>query len=154
MIRYILQQRWLPWHLLWLVAVAGCVWLGMWQLQAAMAPQPEGADTQVWRNYAYALNWLVFAVVALWFWWRFMRDQRAVELAAAGEASEQAAGEASEQGAEPEKCSAPNSASTAGVTVALPETRPANPGAQQRFDPFASAEPHQGESAKPGGGSV
>jgi hypothetical protein len=145
-IRYILQRRWLPWHLLWWVAVAGCVWLGMWQLQAAMAPQPAGADTQVWRNYAYALNWLVFAVVALWFWWRFMRDQRAAELTAAEQAAEQAS--------EPEKPSAPNAASAAGATVALPETRPAVPSAQQRFDPFATAEPHQGESAKSGGGSV
>lgn len=79
MIRYILQRRWLAWHLLWLAAVALCVWLGIWQFRAATAPHPPGADTQVWRNYAYALNWVVFALVAVWFWWRFMRDQRASE---------------------------------------------------------------------------
>ncbi len=121
MIRYILQRRWLPWHLLWLVAVAGCIWLGVWQFEAAVAPRPAGADTQVWRNFAYSLNWLVFAGVALWFWWRFMRDQRATELAAA-------------QDAEPE---APRPAV---------EAQPGRPSDGQRFDPFAEPEPPAGDN--------
>lgn len=138
MIRYLLQRRWLPWHFLWAVAVAGCVWLGLWQYQAAVAPQPLGADTQVWRNYAYALNWGVFAVVALWFWWRFIRDQRAAENAAA------------EQSTQPVASSEPASANSASGDQ--PPLSPDVRAQQQRFDPFASAEPHQGGSVHPSGG--
>ena len=81
MIRYALAPRWIAWHLLWAVAFLVCLRLALWQYHAAIAPHPAGANTQPWRNYAYAFNWAVFAGVAVWFWWRFMRDQRAAESA-------------------------------------------------------------------------
>jgi hypothetical protein len=43
----------------------------------------------VWRNYAYAVNWVIFVGVAVWFWWRFMRDQQRVEMARAAEEEEE-----------------------------------------------------------------
>ena len=85
MIRYVLSRRWLAWHLLWAVAVVVCLRLGIWQWDVAGRPHPPGAPVEVWRNYAYAVNWLIFAGVGAWFWWRFMRDQRATELAQAAD---------------------------------------------------------------------
>lgn len=37
------------------------------------------------RNFVYALQWWVFAVFAIWFWFRYIRDQRDEELAIASE---------------------------------------------------------------------
>ena len=79
MLSYLAQPRWIPWHLFCAAAFAGCLLAAWWQWQAATAPQPAGADIATWRNYAYALNWLIFAGVAIWFWWRFPRDQRRSE---------------------------------------------------------------------------
>ena len=58
------------------IVVAVLVWLGFWQWGVAGGPHPAGASIAVWRNYAYAVNWWIFAAVAVWFWWRFMRDQK------------------------------------------------------------------------------
>ena len=80
---YVLQIRWLPWHALWAVLLAGCLGMAWWQWDVATSPHPPGAPVQVWRNYAYAANWLIFAGVAVWFWWRYMRDQRAADQRAA-----------------------------------------------------------------------
>lgn len=74
-----LERRWLGWHLLWIALVAMCLVLSWWQFKVALAPHVPGAPVQTWRNYAYGANWLVFAGVAVWFWWRFMRDQFRVE---------------------------------------------------------------------------
>ncbi len=90
--QYVLEKRWIPWHILCLVLFGLFVRLAFWQWQAASAPHPTGYPVQVWRNYAYAINWLVFAGVTAWFWWRFMRDQRQVELTR----DQQAAAEAAE----------------------------------------------------------
>ncbi|MFI0432674.1 MAG: hypothetical protein ACH36H_05995 [Candidatus Nanopelagicales bacterium] len=76
---YVLQLRWVPWHVLWAVILAGCLGMAYWQWDVATSPHPAGAPVQTWRNYAYALNWVIFAGVAVWFWWRYMRDQRAAE---------------------------------------------------------------------------
>lgn len=85
-LRYLAQPRWIPWHIFCAVVFIGCLWAAVWQWSTATAPQPAGTDTAIWRNYAYALNWAVFAVVAVWFWWRVPRDQRREEL---GEAPKQ-----------------------------------------------------------------
>lgn len=81
MIRYALQRRWIGWHLLWAAAFLVCLRLAMWQWDVAGRPHPAGAPVQEWRNYAYAVNWVIFAGVAVWFWWRFLRDQRNEERA-------------------------------------------------------------------------
>ena len=76
---YVLAMRWVPWHVVCYIVVAVLVWLGFWQWGVAGGPHPAGASIAVWRNYAYAVNWWIFAAVALWFWWRFMRDQKVVD---------------------------------------------------------------------------
>lgn len=79
------EPRWLGWHVLWILLTAMCLVLSYWQFRVAVAPHIPGAPVQTWRNYAYGANWLVFAGVAVWFWWRFMRDQFRIEDAAAAD---------------------------------------------------------------------
>lgn len=135
MIRYALAPRWIAWHLLWAVAFVVCLRLAVWQYQAAVAPHPPGVDTQAWRNYAYSFNWAVFAGVAVWFWWRFMRDQRAADLAAEHSADT------------PEPPPVP--------AAPDPRDEPAAPGASSveprrrtTFDPFASSPGRTDDSAE------
>lgn len=90
---YVLQRRWIGWHILWIVIVGVFLWLAVWQWRVAGTPHPAGAAIASWRNYAYAVNWVIFAGVGVWFWWRFMRDQRLVEQRRAAE---------EEAGADPE----------------------------------------------------
>lgn len=66
--------------------LAGCLWMAGWQWHVATAPTPAGVEVSVWRNYAYAVNWMIFAVVGVWFWWRLPRDQMRTEEAEGAEA--------------------------------------------------------------------
>jgi hypothetical protein len=138
-IRYALSRRWLTWHLLWAVSVVVCLRLAIWQWEVAGAPHVPGAPVQSWRNYAYAVNWVIFAVVGAWFWWRFMRDQRAAELASSEvrDPSEPVEAEESGRASTP---AAPQRQSVPPVSVRDPVT-----GGRVRFDPFAdAAEPAEG----------
>ena len=74
-----LAKRWIPWHVFCFAAAGVMIWLGLWQWNVAGAPHPAGAPISSWRNYAYAVNWWIFGGVALWFWWRFMRDQKVAD---------------------------------------------------------------------------
>jgi surfeit locus 1 family protein len=47
-------------------------------------PVPTGEVGVNWRNAAYAAQWWVFALFALWLWWRMVRDDHRKQ-AAAGE---------------------------------------------------------------------
>lgn len=38
-----------------------------------VAPQPQEQEV-VWLNIFYAVEWVIFAAMALYLWWRFMRD--------------------------------------------------------------------------------
>jgi Na+/phosphate symporter len=51
------------------------VGMGSWQWRVAMTPLVPGAGISL-RNLVYALQWWIFASFAVWFWYRFMRDQR------------------------------------------------------------------------------
>lgn len=75
-LNYAKQWRWLPWHLFCLVMFVAFVRLGIWQVQVSLAPAPAGASVQAWRSMAYGVTWFIFAGIALWFWWRFLQDQR------------------------------------------------------------------------------
>lgn len=87
-----LARRWIPWHVFCFTIAGVMIWLGTWQWRVAGAPHPAGVAVSSWRNYAYAFNWWVFTGVAIWFWWRFMRDQRQADLKADAEwEAEQAA---------------------------------------------------------------
>lgn len=152
MISYALSPRWILWHLLWVVVVIACLRLAWWQWDVAGRPHPAGASVQSWRNYAYALNWVIFAGVGAWFWWRFMRDQRAGELraqAAAADPSRADAGVGFGDGAD-----AAADADAAGSTAAAPRSVQARidevsaTPLNTRFDPFADDPP------QPGGGDA
>lgn len=134
MIRYALSRRWLTWHVLWVVIVLVCLRLAVWQWEVASAPHVPGAPVQAWRNYAYAVNWVIFAVVGAWFWWRFIRDQRAEELAA-GQGTADQPGHSAEQSTSADPPPDPSALATAPpASVRDPVT-----GGRVRFDPFADA---------------
>lgn len=81
MLRYVMQVRWIPWHLLCALIFAALTALGAWQMYVAFNPgilEPSGFSI---RNFVYSLQWFVFALFSVWFWYRYIRDQRDSELA-------------------------------------------------------------------------
>lgn len=67
--RILLSPAWLAGHLLVLVAFATCLWLGWWQL-SRFESATGGA-----QNAGYALQWPLFGLFALFFWWRVIRAE-------------------------------------------------------------------------------
>ena len=74
--RFLLRPRWLGWHLAMLASVAGMLALGYWQMRRA-----EAGNALSW---AYTFEWPVFAVFAIVFWVKTIRDELRPEQAAAG----------------------------------------------------------------------
>jgi hypothetical protein len=68
----VLQPRWLCWHAFALLATAGMLWLGDWQLHRALSGNE--------LSWAYTFEWPMFAVFGIYFWIRSIRE----ELRAAG----------------------------------------------------------------------
>jgi len=143
-LQYIAQRRWIPWHLLCVAALVGCVWMARWQWEVATSPMPAGVQVSVWRNYAYAINWVVFAGVAVWFWWRFLRDQMHTEaaqedLAVTSDApvNDVAAAQRPAAGGEGLPGVSGPAGTQAGSTAQPTNTEPVV--RQRRFDPFADA---------------
>jgi len=72
-----MSRRWIGWHLFCIVMVAVLVTAGAWQWSVAIASTgPDGESNVNIRNLVYALQWWVFAAFGIWFWLRFLRDQR------------------------------------------------------------------------------
>lgn len=65
--RFLITPRWIGWHLAMLVAVAGMLALGWWQLRRA-----EEGNALSW---AYTFEWPIFAVFAVVFWAKTIRDE-------------------------------------------------------------------------------
>lgn len=65
--RILVTPRWLSWHLFAVVAVAGMIWLGDWQLRRALA-----GNTLSW---AYTFEWPIFAIFGVVFWVKTVRDE-------------------------------------------------------------------------------
>ncbi len=82
---YMFQSRWWPWHLLCACVFAALVFLGYWQMQVAFNPGEWHGEELSIRNFVYAIQWWVFAAFAIWFWYRYMRDQRESELGVVAE---------------------------------------------------------------------
>ena len=79
------QARWWPWHLLCACIVAALIFLGYWQMSVAFNPgEWHGEDLSI-RNFVYAIQWWVFAAFGVWFWFRYMRDQREIDMGVASE---------------------------------------------------------------------
>jgi len=76
-LRYALAPRWWFLHLVVAALFVGCLRLGLWQWEAARPPEPAGDVGWSLRNAFYAFEWWFFACVGLWFWGRFLRDQKA-----------------------------------------------------------------------------
>jgi len=64
---FLFKPRWLAWHLLVAATVVGMLWLGDWQFHRAM-----GGNGLSW---AYTFEWPLFAVFAVVFWARTIRDE-------------------------------------------------------------------------------
>jgi len=65
--RFLVAPRWLGWHLFVVAAVAGMLVLGDWQFRRA-----EAGNALSW---AYTFEWPIFAVFAVVFWFKTIRDE-------------------------------------------------------------------------------
>jgi hypothetical protein len=86
--RCLLRPKWLAWHAFAVLAAAGMLWLGAWQLHRA-----EAGNELSW---AYTFEWPLFAVLGAVFWVKTLKD----ELRAPGAGRQGAADQgAADQGA-------------------------------------------------------
>jgi hypothetical protein len=65
--RFLVQPRWLGWHLLMVVSCWGMLWLGDWQFRRAMAGNA--------LSWAYTFEWPLFSAFAVVFWAKTIRDE-------------------------------------------------------------------------------
>ena len=65
--RFLITPRWLGWHLLVILIIVGMLWLGSWQLHRA-----EAGNALSW---AYTFEWPLFAIFAVVFWAKTIRDE-------------------------------------------------------------------------------
>jgi DNA-binding transcriptional regulator of glucitol operon len=65
--RFLVTPRWLGWHLLVVVCFWGMLWLGDWQFHRALAGNG--------LSWAYTFEWPLFAVFAVVFWAKTIRDE-------------------------------------------------------------------------------
>jgi hypothetical protein len=65
--RFVLQPRWLGWHLFMVVSFWGMLWLGDWQFHRALSGNG--------LSWAYTFEWPLFAGFAVVFWAKTIRDE-------------------------------------------------------------------------------
>ena len=65
--RFLISPKWLGWHVFVILSVAGMLWLGNWQLRRA-----EAGNALSW---AYTFEWPLFAIFAVVFWAKTIRDE-------------------------------------------------------------------------------
>jgi hypothetical protein len=63
----LLRPRWLAWHAFAVLAFAGMLWLGDWQLHRA-----ESGNELSW---AYTFEWPLFAICGAYFWVKTVREE-------------------------------------------------------------------------------
>ena len=63
----LLRPRWLAWHGFAVLATAGMLYLGDWQLHRA-----ESGNELSW---AYTFEWPLFAIFGVYFWVKTLRDE-------------------------------------------------------------------------------
>jgi hypothetical protein len=102
--RFLITPRWLAWHAVMVGSVYGMLALGDWQLHRAMAGNG--------LSWAYTFEWPIFAVFAVVFWAKTIRDEFHPP-AAAGLADSDVA--------------LPDGAGALQRRAAVPDTEPASP---------------------------
>ena len=65
--RFLITPRWLAWHLAMVVLVCGMLWLGDWQFHRAISGNG--------LSWAYTFEWPIFAVFAVVFWAKTIKDE-------------------------------------------------------------------------------
>jgi hypothetical protein len=65
--RFLIQPRWLAWHLIMVVSFWGMGWLGDWQFHRALAGNG--------LSWAYTFEWPLFACFAVVFWAKTIKDE-------------------------------------------------------------------------------
>ncbi|HLK73408.1 MAG TPA: hypothetical protein VKU77_07175 [Streptosporangiaceae bacterium] len=65
--RFLIQPRWLGWHVLMVVSCWGMLWLGDWQFHRAIAGNG--------LSWAYTFEWPLFAGFAVVFWAKTIKDE-------------------------------------------------------------------------------
>jgi hypothetical protein len=65
--RFLITPRWLGWHVFVILSVLAMLWLGNWQLHRA-----ESGNSLSW---AYTFEWPLFAIFAVVFWVKTIRDE-------------------------------------------------------------------------------
>jgi hypothetical protein len=65
--RFLIRPKWLAWHLIMAGSVYGMLALGDWQFHRA-----QSGNTLSW---AYTFEWPIFAVFAVVFWAKTIRDE-------------------------------------------------------------------------------
>ena len=65
--RFLITPRWLAWHLAMVVLVCGMLWLGAWQFHRAISGNG--------LSWAYTFEWPIFAVFAVVFWAKTIKDE-------------------------------------------------------------------------------
>ncbi|MEI2643567.1 MAG: hypothetical protein U0R28_09565 [Candidatus Nanopelagicales bacterium] len=73
--RFILQPRWIPWHVLCVAVTVLFVRLSAWQWNVAHLQARLD-----WQNFGYSIQWIFFIGFVWWFWFKVMKDQRTIEL--------------------------------------------------------------------------
>jgi hypothetical protein len=65
--RFLITPRWLAWHLAIVVSFCGMLWLGDWQFHRAISGNG--------LSWAYTFEWPIFAVFAVVFWVKTIKDE-------------------------------------------------------------------------------
>src|SRR5215475_11562630 len=112
----LLRPRWLGWHAFVVVATAGMLLLGNWQLHRA--------ETGNELSWAYTFEWPLFSAFTVYFWIKSLRDELRGRGPAASAAPHLATGAAPVTGmtseAAPPEIAAAAAASPAGAAPAAP----------------------------------
>lgn len=107
--RFLIEPRWLGWHLFVAVAFWGMLWLGDWQFHRAV-----GGNGLSW---AYTFEWPLFAVFGVVFWARTIRDEFHLRRGGVTEADLVAAAMATSMATLPKGAMLPQGALPEGVFV-------------------------------------
>lgn len=88
-----MSRRWIGWHVFCLFLVVVLTTSGVWQWNVAVSSTGLDGESNVnIRNLVYAMQWWVFAIFGVWFWLRFLRDQRDADREEAALAEDKVAG--------------------------------------------------------------